>query len=221
MPRSTAIKLAALVALLIAAVAVQLVVGLPSQEELRSALDGLGAVAIPAFILLYIGVSLLPVGPSGVLTIVGGALLGFVVALGAVLLAAVVASALSFLIGRSLGRDAVQGLSNERIRALDEKVGAHGFATVLLARLVPVIPFTTANYAFGVTSVRLSSYVLATALGIIPGTAIYVSVGAFGADPGSPPFLLAIAGLVLLTLLGLWRSRRTPGPREPALLDSA
>lgn len=209
MSRSTWIKLAAFVTLLAGAVVLQLVVGLPSQEELRSSLDGLGAVAIPAFIVLYIGVSLLPVGPSGLLTIVGGALLGFAVALASVLLAAVIASSLSFLIGRSLGREAVQGLSNERIRALDEKVGAHGFATVLLARLVPVIPFTTANYAFGVTSVRLWSYIVATALGIIPGTAIYVSVGAFGADPSSPAFLLAIAGLVLLTLIGLWRSRRT------------
>ena len=209
MSRSTWIKLAAFVTLLVGAVVLQLVVGLPSQEELRSSLDGLGAVAIPAFIALYVGVSLLPVGPSGLLTIVGGALLGFAVALASVLLAAVIASSLSFLIGRSLGREAVQGLSSERIRALDEKVGAHGFATVLLARLVPVIPFTTANYAFGVTSVRLWSYVLATALGIIPGTAIYVSVGAFGADPSSPAFLAAIAGLVLLTLIGLWRSRRT------------
>ncbi|GAB2778796.1 TVP38/TMEM64 family protein [Nocardioides salsibiostraticola] len=209
MSRSTWIKLAAFVTFLVGAVVLQLVVGLPSQEELRSSLDGLGAVAIPAFIVLYIGVSLLPVGPSGLLTIVGGALLGFAVALAAVLLAAVIASSLSFLIGRSLGREAVQGLSSERIRALDEKVGAHGFATVLLARLVPVIPYTTANYAFGVTSVSLWSYVLATALGIIPGTAIYVSVGAFGADPSSPAFLLSIAGLVLLTLIGLWRSRRT------------
>ena len=209
MSRSTWIKLAAFVTFLVGAVVLQLVVGLPSQEELRSSLDGLGAFAIPAFIVLYVGVSLLPVGPSGLLTIVGGALLGFAVALPSVLVAAVIASTISFLVGRSLGREAVQGLSSERIRALDEKVGEHGFATVLLARLVPVIPYTTANYAFGVTSVRLSSYVLATALGIVPGTAIYVSVGAFGADPSSPGFLLAIAGLVLLTLIGLWRSRRT------------
>lgn len=216
MSRSTWIKLAVLVALLAGAVVIQLVVGLPSQEELRSALDGLGVVAIPAFIALYVGVSLLPVGPSGVLTVIGGALLGFFVALPAVLTAAIIASSVSFFIGRSLGREAVKGLSSERIRSLDQKVGEHGFATVLLARLVPVVPFTTANYAFGVTSVRFASYVAATGLGIIPGTAIYVAVGAFGADPGSPPFLLAIAGLVLLTLIGLWRSRRSQADPDEA-----
>ncbi len=209
MSRSAWVKAAVLVALLAGAVVVQLLVGLPSQEELREAMEGLGAVAIPAFVVLYVGVSLLPVGPSGVLTVVGGALFGFVLALGSVLVAAVVASSLAFLIGRALGREAVQGLSNERIRSLDAKVGRHGFATVLLARLVPVIPFTTANYAFGVTSIRWPTYVGATALGIVPGTAVYVAVGAYGADPGSPPFLLALAGLVLLTLLGLWRSRRS------------
>ncbi len=48
-------------------------------------------------------------------------------------------------------------------------------------------------------------------LGIVPGSAVYVAIGAFGTDPGSPPFLLAIAALVLLTVLGVWRQRRTRG----------
>ena len=208
MTRSTYVKAGILVALIVAAVVVQVSVGLPSRAELQSVLDGFGAVAVPAFIVLYVVVSLLPVGPSGLLTIVGGALLGFAVALAAVLVAAMLAAVLAFQLSRVLGRDAVQGVSNRRVRALDTRVGDHGFATVLLARLVPVIPFTTANYAFGLTSVRLGPYTAATALGIVPGTAIYVAVGAYGVEPTSPPFLLAIAGLVLLTVVGTRYSRR-------------
>ncbi len=214
MTRSTYVKAAVLVALIVTAVVVQLSVGLPTRDELQSLLDGFGPVAIPAFIVLYVVASLLPVGPSGLLTIVGGALLGFAVALASVLLAATIAAVLAFLVSRKLGRDAVQGISNARVRDLDARVSAHGFGAVLLMRLVPLIPFTTANYAFGLTSIALAPYALATALGIIPGTAIYVAVGAYGAEPGSPPFLLAIGGLVLLTAIGLLRSRRQ-GSRDP------
>lgn len=217
MTRSTYVKAGIFLALVVTAVVVQLSVGLPTREELQSLLDGLGPVAIPAFIALYVAASLLPVGPSALLTIVGGALLGFGVALASVLVAAVTGAVVAFLISRSLGRAAVQGVSNERVRALDARVGEHAFAAVLLARLVPLVPFTTANYAFGLTSVPLASYALATAIGIVPGTAIYVAVGAYGADPTSPPFLLAVAGLVLLTVVGLVRSRRhrTTSPSDP------
>ncbi len=211
MTRSTYVKAGVFVALVVVAVVAQLSVGLPSRAELQSLLDGLGGFAVPAFIALYVVTSLLPIGPSGLLTIVGGALLGFAVALASVLVAAIIASVVAFSISRALGRAAVQGISNERVRDLDARVGEHGFGAVLLARLVPLVPFTTANYALGLTSVRLAPYTLATAVGIVPGTAIYVAVGAYGAEPGSPPFLLAIGGLVLLAVIGLLRSRRQRG----------
>lgn len=115
----------------------------------------------------------------------------------------------------------MQGISSARVRDLDARVSAHGFGAVLLMRLVPLIPFTTANYAFGLTSIPLTSYALATALGIVPGTAIYVAVGAFGAEPGSTPFLLAIGGLIVLTVIGLLRSRREGTPQETGESSSA
>ena len=204
-----------LVFVLVAALVAQLVVGLPSQRDLRSLLDGFGPAAIPAFIALYVAVSLLPVGPSGVLTVVGGALLGFPVALAAVLVGAVSGAAVAFSIGRVLGRDVVSGLSGERLRALDARVRDHGFATVLVARLVPVIPFTTLNYACGLTSISWRAYLAATAVGIVPGTTLYVAVGAYGASPGSWPFVLAVTGLVALTLVGVAHSRRAGRQADP------
>jgi uncharacterized membrane protein YdjX (TVP38/TMEM64 family) len=80
---------------------------------------------------------------------------------------------------------------------------------VLVARLVPLLPFSTLNYAFGLTSVTVRSYVLATAVGIVPGTTLYVMVGAYGTRPGSWPFVIAVVGLVLLSGIGFLRSRRS------------
>ena len=207
-PTSALVKAGVLLAILVVALAVQLAVGLPSQQELRSVLDGLGPWVVPAYVLTYVAVAVLPAGPALVVTIVGGALLGFAVALPATLLGATLGATAGFGIARVLGRDAVSAVSGERVRALDARVREHGLATVLVARLVPLIPFTTANYAFGLTSVRVWPYLLGTALGILPGTTVYVAVGAYGAEPGSWPFLLSIAALLLLTAVGWWRSRR-------------
>ena len=211
MNRATLVKAGVLLALVALAVGLQLSVGLPSQAELRSTLDGLGAWAVPAFVAAYAAVSLLPAGPTAVMTVLGGLLLGFGTGLAAVLAAAVLGAVAAFFVSRLLGRDAVRSLTGQRFASLDDRVRDNGFATVLLARLIPLVPFSTANYAFGLTSVSTRSYAGATALGIVPGSAVYVAVGAFGTDPGSPPFLLAIAALVLLTVLGMWRQRRTRG----------
>ena len=215
MTRTGCVKGALLLLLVAGAIALQVTVGLPDQAELQAVLDGLGFVAFPAFIAVYAATSLLPAGPTALLTIVGGALFGFPVALVCVLCAALLGAVGSFFISRYLGRDLVRGISGERLLALDRKVAEHGFGTVLLARLVPLVPFSAANYAFGLTSVTGWSYVAATALGIVPGTALYVAVGAYGAEPGSWPFVLAILGLVLLSLLGVLRSRRDRPGADP------
>lgn len=205
------LRLAVLVSLVVGAVVLQVTVGLPSRAELQGLLDGLGAWAVPAYVAAYVAVCLLPTGPTALLTVVGGALLGLAVALPATLVGAVLGATVAFGLARVLGREAVSRVGGARVRALEERVRRHGFATVLAARLLPLVPFSTANFAFGLTSVRLASYVTATALGIVPGTTVYVAVGAYGAEPGSWPFLLALAGLALLAALGWWRARRARG----------
>ena len=207
--RSVAVRLALVAVLIAAAIVVQVRVGLPSQSDLRSLLDGVGPVAVPVFVALYVGVSLLPAGPTALLTIAGGAVLGLPVALPAVLLGAVLGASVSFLVARRLGGNVVRRVGSDRVRRLDDSVRAHGFGTVLVARLVPLLPFSTLNYAFGLTSVSLRSYVLATAIGIVPGTTLFVIVGAYGTRPGSWPFVIAVVGLVLLSGIGVIRSRRS------------
>jgi uncharacterized membrane protein YdjX (TVP38/TMEM64 family) len=56
-------------------------------------------------------------------------------------------------------------------------VADEGWKIVFLTRLSPVFPFTLLNYAFGLTRVKLSHYVLASWIGMIPGTVMYVYLG--------------------------------------------
>ena len=66
---------------------------------------------------------------------------------------------------------------NVRFAAIDRAVASAGWKIVGLTRLSPVFPFTLLNYAFGLTRVKLGHYVLASWIGMMPGTVMYVYLG--------------------------------------------
>src|SRR5207249_1644516 len=78
----------------------------------------------------------------------------------------------AFLVGRYVARDAIARKiqKHQKFAAIDRAVADEGWKIVLLTRLSPVFPFVLLNYAFGLTRVKLSHYVLASWLGMIPGT---------------------------------------------------
>src|SRR5204862_5870123 len=84
-----------------------------------------------------------------------------------------------FLVRRYLARDAIARKieKHEKFATIDRAVADEGWKIVLLTRLWPVFPFTLLNYAFGLTRVKLRHYVLASWLGMIPGTVMYVYLG--------------------------------------------
>jgi len=85
----------------------------------------------------------------------------------------------AFLVGRYLARDAIARKieGNERFAAIDKAVAGEGWKIVGLTRLSPVFPFTLLNYAFGLTQVKLRDFVLASWIGMMPGTIMYVYLG--------------------------------------------
>jgi MYXO-CTERM domain-containing protein len=190
--------------------AVLLLVAPPDGGEMRGQVAAAGAWAGVAFVGAYVVATLL-VLPKNVLSVVAGALFGPVFGVVLVWLAATVGAAAAFWVGRVLGRDGVRRLVGRHLDRLDRLVERHGVLAVLVARLIPVIPFTAVNYGSGLTAVRFGPYLLATGVGIVPGTVAYVVLGAYGSDPGSWPFLASLTALVLLAGLGLvvgWRRRR-------------
>jgi uncharacterized membrane protein YdjX (TVP38/TMEM64 family) len=144
-------------------------------------------------------------------------LFGLPLGLLVVLAGAVTGSAVGFGLARVLGRDAVRALDSQQLQRLDGLLRRRGLIAVIGIRLVP-LPFAAVSYACGLSALRLRDYLLGTAVGILPGATAYVTVGAFGATPGSVPFLLAVAGVAALTLVGaalVRRSRRTTSGGQP------
>lgn len=201
-------RIAAVAALIAVYVVVQTQVGLPEGRELRSFFDDLGWIAPVVFIALYAAATVLLL-PASLLTVAAGAVFGFWSGIVLVFIGAMIGATVAFSASRWLGRDSVEGISRARVRRLDKRIGEHGFLTVLIARLLPIIPFVTINYVFGLTAVTVRSYAIGTAVGIVPGTALYVAVGSYGFRPGSWPFIAAITGVVLLTIVGTVHARRS------------
>lgn len=156
------------------------------QNLLREALTGIAKLGFPGyvyFVLLYILACILFL-PGTILTLGAGFVFGVVKGAVAVSIGATLGATCAFLVGRYLARDWVAGriAGNERFRAVDEAVGREGWKIVLLTRLSPVFPFNLLNYAFGLTSVALKHYFLASWVGMIPGTILYVYLGSLAGD---------------------------------------
>ena len=64
-----------------------------------------------------------------------------------------------------------------RFEVIDRAVGKEGFRIVLLVRLSPFFPSNALNYALGLTDIRLGHYLLASWIGLLPVTFLYVYLG--------------------------------------------
>ena len=91
---------------------------------------------------------------------------------------------IAFLIGRYLARGWVAGKiqGNQKFEAIDVAVAQEGWKIVGLTRLSPLFPFNLLNYAFGLTQVSLKDYFLASWIGMLPGTVMYVYIGSLAGD---------------------------------------
>src|SRR5689334_4099722 len=99
--------------------------------------------------------------------------------------------------GAALGPWAAFLLRRHAARAGGRAIGGHGWRSVFLLRLSPLIPFLLSNYSYGTTSVPFGHYVLASWLGMLPPTILYASFAPAPrrAAQGAPPLAGATGGM--------------------------
>lgn len=191
------VRPALLVALVAAATAVVALGGLPPVDEVRAWVLDAGWAGPVVFALLYAALSLTPT-PVSLLTVAAGVLFGLPLGIATVLAGALGGASAGFAAARLLGRGTVLTFAGARLARLDQLLQRRGVLAVAAARLVPLVPFTTLNLACGLTALRFREYLLGTAVGILPSVLAFVTIGAYGTDPGSAPFLVAVGGLAAL-----------------------
>ena len=166
--------------------------------QFRHWILALGALGVVAFVCLYVLITAL-LGPASALTLTAG------LAYGAwgfplVVVSATLAASVAFLLGRYVARERVTRWINRdaRLRALNTAISTQGWRVVGLMRLSPMLPYGVQNYLFSVTRIRFVPYVLATMIGIMPATALYVYIGSLGqvvGTAGTLQWVLVLAGL--------------------------
>jgi uncharacterized membrane protein YdjX (TVP38/TMEM64 family) len=135
-----------------------------------------GPLVLVAFYLL----SCIFLIPGSIATLAAGFLFGLWVGSITAVVGSMLGACAAFLLGRTTIRRWVarRVARSGRFIAVDEAIGERGFQLVLLSRLSPVSPFILLNYAFGFTKVSFRQYLWGSLVGMLPGTILFVYIGA-------------------------------------------
>jgi uncharacterized membrane protein YdjX (TVP38/TMEM64 family) len=202
---------------------------------LSQQVDRLGIWGPVLFAAAYVLAAVLFI-PGSALTLAAGAIFGLATGTTVVSIAATMAAAASFLIGRYLARDAIRrkAARNPRFAAIDAAIGEGGWKIIALLRLSPAIPFSLGNYLFGLTAIRFWPYVVTSWIAMLPGTFLYVYLGYAGraglnaasGSAGSKPlgqWMLLAVGLLATVVVTVYVTRLAKQAirKQAAMIDTA
>ncbi len=156
------------------------------------------------------------------LTLTSGALLGWPAVI-LIICAATAGAGIVFIAARSILADMLRLRAGPFVAKLEAGFNRNSFSYLLALRLIPVAPFWVINIVPALTNMRLGPFLLATFIGIIPGTTVFISVGrgfdhilAAGQKPDlavltSAPIIIPLIGLGALALMPVLLRRLTRG----------
>lgn len=157
---------------------------------------GAWAAAVSFFLMVFQSVAA-PL-PAFIITLANANLFGWIKGAALSWSSAMAGAALCFYISRSLGRGAAEKLTSKAgLKSIDKFFERYGTYSVLIARLLPFISFDLVSYAAGLTSMKFSSFFIATGIGQLPATIVYSYVG--GMLTGGAQMLMT--GLLILFAL--------------------
>ncbi len=178
---------------------------LENVPKIKTWVASFGAIAPLVYIGLYL-VSTVFFLPGTPVTVLSGFVFGPLWGVLYASIASIISVSAAFLIARYVARDLVENWvkGNTQFQKIDEQIEEQGWRIVMLTRLVPIFPFNLQNYAYGLTSIRFTTYVLVSAIFMLPGTAVLVQLGgAFVSGEGNfwkTAIYLGIAGILMLLL---------------------
>jgi uncharacterized membrane protein YdjX (TVP38/TMEM64 family) len=184
-----------------------------NRAALTSFVAANGVLASVAYVLIYATAVALSLPGGAVLTMAGGFLFGTVLGSVLVVLAATVGATLLFLIAKTALGDPLRARAGPFLKKMEAGFQENALPYLLVLRLIPLFPFFIVNLVPAFLGVSLRTYVLATFVGIMPGSLVYASVGAgLGSvfdrseafAPSSiltPQIAVALVGLAVLALL--------------------
>ena len=185
---------------------------LVAENEIKAALG---------FLAIYIAAVSVSIPGATVLTIAGGFMFGWLPGTALSLTGATIGATIIFLIARTALGGLLEAKAGPRLQKLQAGFREDAFHYLLFLRLAPLFPFWLINVAPALFGMRLGAYVLATIIGILPGTLAYSYFGrglGTALEPGGPvlstDLLIGFGALGLVALMPVvirrWRRARKP-----------
>lgn len=165
------------------------------------------------FVLLYAAATACSLPGGAVFTLAGGFLFGIWWGTGLVVIGATAGTTLLFLLARSVLGDALRGRAGPFLKKMEAGFRDNALSYLLVLRLIPAFPFFIVNLVPAFLGVPLTTYVIGTLVGIIPGTFVFASIGAglgsvFDSQQEvslkgalTPEVITALVGLAVLSLI--------------------
>ncbi len=167
------------------------------------------------FILIYTVRPLL-LFPATLLTIAAGFVFGPILGVLLVVIGSNVSALVAYVVGRFFGQGLLsEGRAGGIVQRYTTRLREHSFETVFLLRLL-FAPYDLVNYLAGFLRIRWIPFIVATALGALPGTLAFTLFGASierfdGGIPALDPRVLAASVALFLVSLGLSRLLKRRG----------
>lgn len=177
------------------------------QASLTALIDENLLISLALFFILYVTVTALSLPGAAVMTLAGGALLGFGWGLLVISFASTIGATLAFLVARFLFRDTLKARYANHLKKIDDGIQRDGAFYLATLRLIPVFPFFVINIVLGLTGMKTWTYYWVSQLAMLPGTAVYVNAGTQLAqiermgDIVSPELLLSFVLLGVFPLI--------------------
>jgi len=169
--------------------------------------------AVGFFMMIYVFITACSIPGAAIATIIGGFLFGIILGTILVVLSATIGATLIFLAAKTSFGAMLENMASSKVTAFKKGFNDDAFNYLLFLRLVPLFPFWLINIVPALLNVKISTYIIATFIGIIPGSLVYVAVGnGMGAilekhqTPNlkiilQPEILLPILGLAILSVI--------------------
>lgn len=135
------------------------------------------AQSAAAFVLAYAGIVALSLPGGVVMTLLGGLLFGWLAGAVTSAAGATLGATVVFLLARTSFGDVLARRAGGAVAKLAAGFRRHAFSYLLFLRLVPAFPFWLVNLVPALAGVRLPTYILATLVGIVPGTVVFAVIG--------------------------------------------
>lgn len=185
--------------------------------SLADAVDGLGALQGPV---LAIGGALLVVlmVPAGLVAGAAGYAVGTVAGTAVAVVATTAGAVLCAALSRAVGTPAAREAFGPRVERTVAWLEARPGRTVVLARVVPGMPFNTTSVVLGFTRIPLLTICLGTAVGFLPRSFAYAALGGSLHDLGSPEARAALvaSGVIAVVAIVAPRLLLRRHARQPA-----